>query len=286
MRLFKAKKLLDGPQVLARGGTPTLSPADSAVTANSAAGYNDIIGLTGSAGTQAQSQSATGKYDGELPSLLTTNDELTTCSDTPTDAPVATVSLLHDCNQHPSAEESTTVMAPAPSPSTGPTDTVCSINNASVGEPSHVRNQAAGDASTRLIRDHLRPRTPPLEPSINGHIPAAIGRNGIGTLAGFRMVTAVPAMVLEDEPPLRATKESKNAKVGRSDARCIIAHILSVRRRWLRNRIGSTNLPVLSCNRFAQSRCETRRNAGFPLSVRRPSQFASDSSHRLKASGP
>uniref|UniRef100_A0A182MNJ9 Uncharacterized protein n=1 Tax=Anopheles culicifacies TaxID=139723 RepID=A0A182MNJ9_9DIPT len=46
------------------------------------------------------------------------------------------------------------------------------------------------------------------------HMPWQTFRLANGTLAGFRTVTAVPAMVLEDDPPLRAAKESKNGKYG------------------------------------------------------------------------
>ncbi|XP_050080067.1 serine-rich adhesin for platelets [Anopheles maculipalpis] len=196
MRLFKAKKLLEGPQVLARGGA--VSPAEATNNAT----YNDIIVLA-SSGTP---QSA--KFESDLPSLVSeevsTGTEAHTASDAPS-VPTLNAFAPPDNNQHPI--DLPTPMAPIPH--AGSTDNVvCSINNASSAESSHVRNQGV---EALLMREHLRPRTPPPGSQlVHGQPNATIGRNGIGTLAGFRMVTAVPAMVLEDDPPLRATKESKN----------------------------------------------------------------------------
>ncbi|XP_053657875.1 uncharacterized protein LOC128706956 [Anopheles marshallii] len=209
MRLFKAKKLLDGPQALARGSAspvPVLLPTEAANNAT----YNDIIVLAGSAPQSAQSNAllllgTASKYEPELPSLVCeeVSEGPETSSIFPitplTDATAASnVSVPSDGNQPP------TDPPMAPIPHAASTDNVCSINNASSAELSHVRNQGV---EARLMREHLRPRTPP--PG-HGQPTATIARNGIGTLAGFRMVTAVPAMVLEDDPPLRATKESKN----------------------------------------------------------------------------
>uniref|UniRef100_A0A182M3M7 Uncharacterized protein n=1 Tax=Anopheles culicifacies TaxID=139723 RepID=A0A182M3M7_9DIPT len=185
MRLFKAKKLLDGPQALARGSAspvPVLSPAEAANNAT----YNDIIVLAGSTPQSAQTNAALlllggSKFEPELPE----EGPIAGPTETPpiypcvTDAVVPSVfNSPNESNQHP-------VEPPmAPIPHAASTDNVCSINNASSTESSHVRNQGV---EARLMRDQLRPRTPP--PG-TGHCQptATIARNGIGKFWLFWLV--------------------------------------------------------------------------------------------------
>uniref|UniRef100_A0A182UTI7 Uncharacterized protein n=1 Tax=Anopheles merus TaxID=30066 RepID=A0A182UTI7_ANOME len=179
MRLFKAKKLLEGPQVLARGSTaspsaPVLSPISEPANASA---YNDIIVLPGSAAP------ANSKFDSELPSLLSEvvevlggcNSPATSVADTPApDAPGSGQLDTPDSNQTlPPADP----MAPVASMGT---DNVCSINNASSAESPHIRNQSV---EARLMRDQRRPRTPsPPGTGQHGQPTATIGRNGIAHL--------------------------------------------------------------------------------------------------------
>uniref|UniRef100_A0A182T1Y0 Uncharacterized protein n=1 Tax=Anopheles maculatus TaxID=74869 RepID=A0A182T1Y0_9DIPT len=163
MRLFKAKKLLEGPQVLARGG----ATASSTEATYDNATYNDIIVLAGS----TTSQSA--KFEPDLPSLVSEEVETHAGTDATTAPPVSSAFVSPDCNQH------LTEPSMAPIPHASSTDNVvCSINNTSTPESPHVRNQGV---EARLMRDHLRPRTPPPGSQLgHGQPNATIGRNGIG----------------------------------------------------------------------------------------------------------
>ncbi|XP_040161925.1 serine-rich adhesin for platelets isoform X2 [Anopheles arabiensis] len=183
MRLFKAKKLLEGPQVLARGSSASpAAPALSPIEPANASAYNDILVLPGSAAP------ANSKFDSELPSLLSEvveviggcNSPATSVADTPApDAPGSGQLDTPDCNQTlPPADP----MAPVASMAT---DNVCSINNASSAESPHVRNQGV---ETRLMRDQRRPRTPsPPDTGQHGQPTATIGRNGIVFTWGRKM---------------------------------------------------------------------------------------------------
>uniref|UniRef100_A0A4Y0BIW7 PDZ domain-containing protein n=1 Tax=Anopheles funestus TaxID=62324 RepID=A0A4Y0BIW7_ANOFN len=187
MRLFKAKKLLDGPQALARGGSsspvPVLSPAEVANNAT----YNEIIVLASSAPQSAQSNTllllgAASKFETELPSLVgeeVSGGQIETLSPFPvTDATAAgSIFVPSDGNQ------TTTDPPMAPIPHAASTDNVCSINNASSAESSHVRNQGV---EVRLMRDQLRPRTPPPGTGY-GQPTATIARNGIVFTWGRKM---------------------------------------------------------------------------------------------------
>ncbi|XP_053677831.1 serine-rich adhesin for platelets-like [Anopheles nili] len=141
MRLFKAKKLLDGPQVLARG----TSPADGPV-------HGDI--------GPVPAVSAGAKF---APHLMDESDELTEMV-------------------HPTCYTPQEVSLPNP---------------IQEGIESNHSDMEPGRMLPAGQHEGLGQQ-------------AAMGRNGIGALAGYRLVTAVPALVLEDEPPQRATKESKN----------------------------------------------------------------------------
>ncbi|XP_058126663.1 uncharacterized protein LOC131285637 [Anopheles ziemanni] len=288
MRLFKTKKLLDGPQVLSRGSAPP-SLVSLDVAGSPPPVHNDIIVVVPGPATQSALHPAsvgggpvssflvghskivppTGDKIGEPLTNVDVGDGAPN-TDTPNTTTVgtivppdaaATASKPSEPNQHPASMvvSGTTV---------GSTDnSICSINNApgSIGatagasstapapgtkhengirltpaeQQQNARNQAlqahqlplatcygelptlqsaAGECRTSMQR---LPTT--ATPTVTGNglgPPPSIGRNGgIGSTlgGGFRVVTAVPALVLEDDPsppPPRtrpaACKESKN----------------------------------------------------------------------------
>uniref|UniRef100_A0AAG5DM03 PDZ domain-containing protein n=1 Tax=Anopheles atroparvus TaxID=41427 RepID=A0AAG5DM03_ANOAO len=165
MRLFKTKKLLDGPQVLSRGSAPpSLASLD---VAGSSAGHNDIIVVVPGSATQSALHPAT--VGGPVSSFLvgttskfappqtadktdplpptTTNDEVvegapaTDVNVSPTGLPGASGSSAPlmatatnrptEPNQHPASSKAPAAAAAAANGLAGSTDnSICSINNA------------------------------------------------------------------------------------------------------------------------------------------------------------
>ncbi|XP_052873259.1 uncharacterized protein LOC128278570 [Anopheles cruzii] len=225
MRLFKTKKLLEGPpQVFARvsgGGPPAEVHTSTAVSTSFP--HNDIIVAPGTLGQLVQSEGkpiaeSPGPANGDPPVPVTEKTNQLTPGGSP--SAVMSDNIGSIINNGPTTASGSIVEAQCESirltsetarnqclaqglpmaPPGVPPPTVASLPGPG-GGPS-ILATVATEARQSMQHQHLPagPGSAQQQQQLTCPAPINVRNNGIGSLAGgFRVVTAVPAMVLEDD---------------------------------------------------------------------------------------